>query len=183
MAACRNYGVACYFFSVDRVNEHSVHHVLSSLAKQLAARATQPIKDVERLYDESQHGKATPTSDQLKTTIFSIVNANTFTRMFFIFDALDECKPELRVDFVSLFRQMADEGINVFVTSRPNIHEINPAPTDVRTIQLSAYENDLRTYLEGRIRSMPYVKQLVSEYQRSSGEDAVTVLCESANGM
>jgi hypothetical protein len=129
LSAQQNYGVAYFYFSFDRALEQSLHHVLSSLAKQLTAQAKPLVNDVERLYNESQCGTTIPTSDQLEITISSIVKAKTFSHIFLVFDAFDECRAELRSSFLSLFKQMADDKINVFVTSRPNIQEIQAYPT------------------------------------------------------
>jgi hypothetical protein len=183
LRANKNYGVAYFYFSVDRASEESLHHVLSSLATQLTAQTKSLVEDVERLYIESQGGKTTPTSDQLKTAIFSIVKANTFSHIFLIFDAFDECKEGLRSSFLSLFKEMTDDGISVFVTSRPNIQEIHTSPNNAKTISLSATEQDLRTYLHNRINEHPHTANVVSKYHRSSGNDVIATLIEAANGM
>ena len=183
LRAQRNYGVAYFYFSVDRANEQSLHHVLSCLAKQLIAQANSLVGDVERLYKESQNGTTAPTSDQLKIAISSIVKAKTFSHIFLVFDAFDECNAELRSSFLSLFKRMTDDGINVFVTSRPNIHEIHASRSNATTIQLSANEHDLRTYLEKRIDQNSLLLNVVSDYHRDGGEDVISTLIETVNGM
>jgi hypothetical protein len=179
----QNYGVAYFYFSVDRANEQTLHHVLSSLAKQLTAQTKPFVNDVERLYKKSQRGMTTPTSDQLNIAIFSIVKAKTFSHIFLVFDAFDECREGLRSSFLSLFKQMTDDGISVFVTSRPNIQEIHAPPNNARMISLSAKEQDLRTYLQKRINKNPHMANVVSKYHRNSGKDVIATLIEAANGM
>ena len=183
LRAQQNYGVAYFYFSVDRANEQSLHHVLSSLAKQLTAQTKPLVDEIERLYSESQDGKITPSSDQLKAAIFSIVRAKTFSHVFLVFDAFDECNAELRSSFLSLFKRMTDDGINVFVTSRPNIHEIYTSRSNATTIQLSANEHDLRTYLEKRIDQNSLLVNVISVYHRDGGEDVISTLIETVNGM
>jgi hypothetical protein len=85
--------------------------------KQLASQKMQLPESVERLCDDSQRGNRTPTVDQLETTIHSIAKAKSFSRVFLIFDALDECKQGLRYQFLSLFKRVTDQGVNVFATS------------------------------------------------------------------
>ena len=179
----QNYGVAYFYFSVDRANEQSLHHVLSSLAKQLATQKQPLVDEVERLYKASRDGKTTPTSDQLKTIISCIVKAETFSHVFLVFDAFDECNAELRSSFLSLFKRMTDDGINVFVTSRPNLHEIHTSRSNATTISLSAKEHDLRTYLHKRINQNQLLANAVSDYHRDGGDDVIATLIETVNGM
>jgi hypothetical protein len=179
----QDYGVAYFYFSVDRANEQTLHHVLSRLAKQLTVQTKPLVNAVERLYEESENGKITATSDQLKAAIVSIVKAKTFSHVFLIFDAFDECRDGLRSSFFSLFKQMTDDGISVFVTSRPNIQEIHASPNNARTISLSAKEQDLRIYLQKRINESPHLANIVSQYHRNSREDVIATLIKVANGM
>jgi hypothetical protein len=181
LAADQNYGVAYFYFSVDRQNEQDFHHVLSSLVKQLTSQKIQLLESVERLYDESQRGNRTPTVDQLEATIHSIAKAKSFSYVFLIFDALDECKQGLRSQFLSLFKRMTDQGINVFATSRPNPQEINPPPHNAVTITLSADGDDLRVYIQDRIETVPLTRDLLSEPQRR--EKVLTTITECASGM
>jgi hypothetical protein len=99
LAADQNYAVAYFYFSVDRSNEQDFHHVLSSLVKQLTSQKIQLLESVERVYNESQRGNRTPTADQLEAMIHSIAKAKSFSHVFLIFDALDECEQGLRYDF------------------------------------------------------------------------------------
>jgi hypothetical protein len=183
LRAHQNCGVAYFYFSVDHANEQSLHHVLSSLAKQLTAQTKHLVDDVERLYEESQSGTTTPTSDQLKIAIFSIVKAKTFSQIFLVFDAFDECREGLRSSFLSLFKQMTDDGISVFVTSRPNIQEIHASPNNARTISLSAKKQDLLAYFQKRINENPHTANVVSKYQRKRGKDVIATLIKAANRM
>jgi len=179
----QNYGIAYFYFSVDRANEQSLHHVLSSLAKQLTAQTKPLVDEIEHLYSESHDGRTTPTSDQLKTAISSIGKVKTFSHVFLVFDAFDECNAELRSSFLSLFKRMTDDGINVFVTSRPNIQEVHASPSNARTISLSAQEHDLRIYIKNRIYANPHLANVVSNYYRKGGKDVIATLIEAANGM
>jgi hypothetical protein len=181
LAADQNYAVAYFYFSVDRSNEQDLHHVLSSLVKQLTSQKIQLLESVERLYDDLEHGNRTPTTDQLESTILSIGKAKSPSRIFLIFDALDECKQGLRYQFLALFKRMTYQGINVFVTSRPNPQEINPPPHNAVTVTLSADRDDLRVYIQERIDMVPVTRGLLSESQR--GEEVLSTITEYANGM
>jgi hypothetical protein len=63
LAADQSYGVAYFYFSVDRPNKQDFHYVLSSLVKLLASQKIQLLGSVEHLYDESQRGNRTLTVD------------------------------------------------------------------------------------------------------------------------
>jgi hypothetical protein len=183
LAADQNYAVAYFYFSVDRLNEQDFHRVLSSLVKQLTSQKMQLPESVERLYDDSQHGNKTLTTDQLENTLLSIAKAKSSpaSRIFLIFDALDECNQGLRYQFVSLFKRMTDQGINVFVTSRPNPQEINPPPHNAVTVTLSGDGDDLRVYIQDRIDMVPVTSSLLSEPKRR--EEVLNTIVEYANGM
>ena len=181
LAAGRNYGVAYFYFSVDRPHEQDFHHVLSCLAKQLIAQTAQLPESLENRYDDVHHLDTKPTSHQLQNVIVSIAKAKTFSRIFFIFDALDECKQGLRHDLLSFFKDMTDQGINIFATSRPNPQEIDPPPCNAVTIELSAKDNDLRMYILNQIDKMLNPRSLLSKNHRT--EEVVTAITQKANGM
>jgi hypothetical protein len=182
-AADQNYAVAYFYFSVDRSNEQDFHHVLSSLVKQLTSQKIQLLESVERLYDDSERGNRTLTTDQLENTILLIAKAKSSqaSRIFLIFDALDECNQGLRYQFVSLFKRMTDKGINVFVTGRPNPQEINPPPPNSLTVTLSADGDDLRLYIQNRIDMVPVTRALLSEPKRR--EEVLNTITKYSNGM
>jgi hypothetical protein len=181
LAADQYYAVAYFYFSVDRSNEQDFHHILSSLLKQLTSQKIRLLENIERLYDGSEHGNRTPTTDQLENTILSIAKGKSSSRIFLVFDALDECTQGLRYQFVSLFKRMTDQGINVFVTSRPNPQEINPPPHNAVTVTLSADRDDLRVYIQDRIDMVPVTRGLLSEPKRR--EEVLDIIIEYANGM
>jgi hypothetical protein len=78
---------------------------------------------------------------------------------------------------------MTDDGISVFVTSRPNIQESQTPPHNARIISLSAKKEDLRTYLLNRINQKQRIANIVSKHPPDDGKDVIATLIEAANGM
>lgn len=175
-AQAENYGVSHIYFDYTEQDEQTALNVLSSLLHQLVRQIPQLPKDIEAMYDRYKK----PTVDELYSAIIEL--ADSFSRVFFIFDALDECNQEKqREELLPILHRMGEDGINVFLTSRPHPEDIQDYLSDCTKIELSANEQDIQSYIEERINRNPRAKRLV---QRGNFKDRViSGLIDSAQGM
>lgn len=119
-----------------------------------------------------------PTLEEIYTVLLAALNS--FPRVFLIFDALDECEKE-RKTFLRLLRRMASDGANIFVTSRPHPQDIQDFFHDTRKIDLSAKEEDIRTYIQEMIDQNSRAKILLRKNELRNR--IVPELVECSNGM
>lgn len=118
--------------------------------------------------------------DELYAVLLDMLES--FPQVFFIFDALDECHPETqRKELLPLFNRMGKDGICVFLTSRPHPQDIRDAFRDAIQIELSAKDEDIETYIRGKIRENPRARELVDN--AGYMEKVISGLTNCAEGM
>jgi hypothetical protein len=121
-----------------------------------------------------------PSLDELE----SVLNATSkaFTRTFIICDAVDECDQEKqRERLLPLFRRLGDGGINLFLTSRPHPEDIQEAFEDVPQINITAHEEDLKSFIRERISKTSRAKKLIQGIKDK--DQIISKVANSANGM
>jgi hypothetical protein len=78
------------------------------------------------------------------------------------FDALNECNQhKQRTALLPLFHQLGQSGVNLFITSRPYPEDIQESYHDITTVELSADESDIRSYIRETIDQNQRAKRLV----------------------
>lgn len=151
----RNEGIAYVYFKYqDNPDTQKPLRILGSIISQLITQLAPHLplpQKVTDLYDELSQQKRWPTQDQLYTTLVEV--SKLFTHVYLVFDALDECRREVRSVLLPMFRQMGSDRINVFMTSRP-LADIQRLLAGVVNIKLSARQEDIVTYLEGKIANL-----------------------------
>lgn len=93
-ASVENYGVAYIYFNFKEQEQQHPIQALSSLIKQLLTqvKGSKLPAEAEKLYDEFISEKKQPPFQNLQQVLSSI--SQSFTRVFLVFDALDECDEE-----------------------------------------------------------------------------------------
>lgn len=143
-----NYGVAQFYFDYKEQDAQKPIQILGSLLKQLAGQISADLPvSIANLYKRFHEGKKRPTLDELYVALIGV--SKSFPRVVLVFDALDECKPETRMELLPLFLRMSNDGINVFLTSRPHPEDIQDSLTDSDAVKigLSAQAEDLMAYI------------------------------------
>lgn len=173
-------GIAYIYFTYsDSGNQHWPPRILRSLIKQLIvlqAGDLPLVPSIIKLYEDYSKTRESPTDKQLYAALIEITKS--FSNVFFVFDALDECYPRARSDVLALFQKMSNDGINIFATSRP-LPDIQRLTQTATVITLSAKEQDMQTYLHDKIAKVgpaqakllkDYKDRVVSEIVACSGE-------------
>ena len=140
--------VAYLYFDYKNAEAQTRDHVVRTLLKQLLLPSHLIARELEASYDAwSVHSK------NPDRTIFSrqlLSAAATFSSVYIMLDALDECGSETLDDIVTLIRLLKDSGIKVFCTYRPHLNLRKRL--DTPTIHpIGAHDEDVRNYLSIRL--------------------------------
>lgn len=175
-----NCAVAFIYFDYKDQDRQTVTPIISSLIKQLACQTSKLPPEIEALYDKEMKEDKKPTFGELYSAL--LATTNLLQRVFFVFDALDECNPDTqRRDLLPLFHRMAGDGNNIFMTSRPHPEDVQISLGGGLKIELSAHEQDIRSYIEEKINQHPRAKRLVR--QGECKEKIISELVDCAKGM
>ena len=148
-------GIAYIYCHFRRQDEQKINDLLASLLKQLAGCQPSLPTSVKDLYDRHTTKRSRPSLDEIIGALQSV--AATYSRVFILVDALDECQiaDGCRQRFLSgLFNLHAKCGANVFVTSR-SISSIEKEFAENIMLEIHASEEDVRRYLQGHMYRLP----------------------------
>ena len=104
----------------------------------------------------------------------------TFSKMFVVVDALDECPEGRRANLVDMLLSLP-ETVKLMVTSRP-LSTIEAGLEGMTRLDIRADDSDVRLYVEGRI---PHEKRLARHVRKDPtlSETLVGTIVNSARGM
>lgn len=183
-APTSSYGVAYIYFHFKEQEQQKPVYVLASLVKQLACQMQwQHLpKDIGDLHDKLEPQKKNPTLEDLYTILLAIIKLKSFVQTWVICDALDECDPKFqRRELLPLFHRMADDGINVFLTSREYPEDIQNSFQKSVKLKLWAKAEDIANYVQQKIDENSRAKRLVG--QGGCKDSIITGLTDCAKGM
>ncbi|KAI4620670.1 uncharacterized protein J4E87_006995 [Alternaria ethzedia] len=171
-------GLAHLFCNYRRHNEQTLEALLSGLLKQLVQHQVPLPECVTSLYDTQQKGA----SDRIEATTEALRSAMaTYSRVFIVLDALDECSTSqgCRTRLLSSIQNLQKHGhINILATSR-FIPEITEKFKTACELEIQADSNDVREYLSDNIYRLPgFVQDNVSLQ-----EEVVSKIVEAVRGI
>jgi hypothetical protein len=157
-------GRAFLYCIYKRQDNQKVDDFLAALLGQLAARQSMVPESICKWYGEHRKGeKSRLSQNEIREALSSITK--TYSRTFIIIDALDECRTNhIRNELLSeIYKLQEVSDTRLMVTFRPSI-ALNP-PSNVRKLEIRAYEEDVGEYLCGRMSELPSVVQDNNEMQ------------------
>jgi hypothetical protein len=172
-------GIAYIFCNFRRQDEQKADSLLASLLRQLSQERPPLVDSVKTLYDYHKDKRTRPSLDEILGVLQSV--AATYSRVFIIVDALDECKISdgCRQRFLSgLFNLHTKCRANLFATSRP-ISSIEKEFEGNTILEIRASKEDVRRYLEGHMFRLPRFVVQSLELQ----EEIKTRIVEAVDGM
>lgn len=172
--------MAYIYFSYNEKNKQMAPDVLRSLIKQLAGQAPRIPDKLQNLYEMWQTETRSPSVPELQLVLFAVME--TLPRVFFVFDALDECDEDNRCKELLPLFHLGTRGASVFLTGRPYPRDMQESlnAKQVTQIELRAHEQDLRVYIEQKIEDSVHAKYLIREELR---EDIIKQLVGCCKGM
>jgi hypothetical protein len=165
-----------YFDYQDRLTQ-STTNVLLSLLKQLL-RCLGPSQWPPRLFQKlsKKVSDVSNTLDSSEVTKYIIHCARQFPKVFFIFDALDECEDlssrSKLIDFMNTATQL-ESRIRILFTSRPQLPTTDCS--NQGTIVIRSLKTDVETYIRANIKYKRYPTVLQDEI--------VTKIVASSDGL
>ncbi|PNY26502.1 Ankyrin repeat domain-containing protein 50 [Tolypocladium capitatum] len=172
-------GIAYIYLNFRRQGEQGIDDLLASLLRQLAQSRSSCLEVMKNLYDQHKDKRIRPSLADLSKAIRSVVG--TYSKVFFIIDALDECQDleNCRTRLLTeLFDLQANCGVNLFTTSRM-IPEITDKFKDKPSLEIRASDEDVGKYLDGHMSQLPGFVLRSSELQ----ETIKTEICNAVDGM
>lgn len=178
--ATKRLGVAYVYFEYTERDQQKPLHVISSLVKQLAAQTADLPAEVEELYNRLGGSGRRPKLEELYTAL--IATFRSFSTVFLVFDALDECEQESqRKVLLPLFHKLGKGGARLFVTSRQYPEDIQESFQNSAKIELSAKQEDIEVYIQQRIDEKPNAKRLI--HRAKCHDRIISELKDCAHGM
>lgn len=149
----QNIGMAYIYCDFRRQTEQTAEQLLSNLLKQLAQRQSSLSTDVRALYGTHRNIKGKPSFDELSKTLHLV--AATYSRVFIVIDALDECQNWDRARLLAeIFSLQEKTGANIFATSRFDPGIISQFGQSM-SLEIRATPEDVRRYLDGHMLELP----------------------------
>jgi hypothetical protein len=163
-----------HFDCKDRLTQNAMnvfHCLLKQLLHCLGSRPW-PGEVLERL--KTKRSESIGTRDILR---FLFLCANQFSRVFFIFDALDECEDQAArwklLDFLKAARELGPK-VKTLITSRPQLPAHEPLRS-AESISIVAHDSDLELFIRTGIEHKCYKPAMQQEI--------VSKLVSNADGM
>lgn len=161
-------------------------NLLRSLLSQLVESSESISSSVRTLYDSYSHTQ--PPTDQLLSSIRSMVDSHRNRNVFMIIDALDECLSESGersdlCDSLRTIKEWAASNLHVLVTSRSLIELTNSldALCTIGSISIegAVVESDIRKFIRTQLSNDRKLQKWPTEIQ---GEIEKALTC-GAQGM
>jgi hypothetical protein len=146
-------GIAYLYCKFRHQHEQSAEDLLANLLKQLAQGQSSLLDSVELLYDRHKTESTRASFEEISATLQSV--AFTYSRVFIVVDALDECQATCRSSFVSeIFKFQTKTRANFLATSRPSM-AIEKNFKGCLSLDFLPIDEDFGVYLDSHMSKLP----------------------------
>lgn len=146
-----NVAIACIYCNYKEQTTQTVSELIASLLKQLVQDRRGTPDNIKTLY--KKHPVSRPKLDDFIKALKSEIG--TYSRMFIVVDALDECPESIREDLVKALASLGSAvNLNLVVTSRP-LPSIQQLFLYAKRVDVCANNEDVRKYIQARISCEP----------------------------
>ena len=170
--------VACVYCNHKEREKQTVLRLIASILRQLVDHRSAASDNLMKFYREfHDHRKTSP---KLRDVMEALrVEIGTYSQVYIIADALDECLEENQGELIETLRSLSD--VKLMFTSRPLV-VIEQQLEGVERLHISAKNADVRKYIEGRISKTPVLTRHVRANQ-TLREDIINEIVSKAEGM
>jgi hypothetical protein len=165
------------FCEYDRENEQTLAHFTASLLRQLASQSGQVFHAIEQLHSQWKTENVRPSLQNLQTHLEAAFRS--FTAVSVIVDALDECKPIIRGELISMIHRMSQYNIHLLATSR-GAENVRALFTDSLILEIKASWEDIELYVRSRLTGSTI---LVNQHNTNLTSDVVQGVADAVEGM
>lgn len=172
-------GIAYLYCEFRQKDQQSPEDLLASLLRQLAEGRPCLPPNLTSLFSSHKRQNTRPSFGELSGSLRSI--AATYSKVFIIVDALDECqeangcRARLLSELISLRGKC---GANIFATSRFTPEIARHFEGDM-TLEIRAHDQDVRRYLDSHIAYLPSFVQRRLDMR----EEIKTAIVDAVDGM
>ena len=175
------YAIAYAYCSYKRQNEQTLVNLLATLVRQLLQERIVSFDALQSLYQRHVHRNTRPSVDELRSLLYIV--AETYSRVFIVVDALDECTNtdctrDLLLSDLFHLQDQSKTVVCLLATTR-EIREILSQFEDCVKREIRASDDDVSTYVNSQIcRLAPCVAR------RNDLQDEIkTNIIEAVDGM
>jgi hypothetical protein len=111
-------GVAYVYFSDSDRYQQTADNIIACLLKQLVYQLQSLPPRVELAYDLSTKGIGS--RNRYAFTELIMETATSFSDVYLLLDALDECSPDERSELMPCLQKLRNHGTKIFMTTRPH---------------------------------------------------------------
>jgi hypothetical protein len=174
------------YFDYAEQRQQTYEKLLANILHQLLRLQDCVTPEVQAIYDNMTTNGIPPGPDEYIDMIKSEIE--TFTKVFIVVDALDECLDEppehTAINFVRALDRLP-ERTRILYTSRP-LTTIDDRIKADRMIRVQTDVNDLTAYLENRINNTDWLKKLLEQGTQKNPrffQNAVDTIIGRSQGM
>ncbi|KAF4949959.1 hypothetical protein FGADI_8560 [Fusarium gaditjirri] len=140
-------GLAYVYCNFRRQEEQTAKELLACVLKQLLQSLPTLPESILSLHNTGSR----PSLEDISSTLMFV--AKSFSRVFIVIDALDECDSRVKV-LKEIFDLQSKCQVNIFATSRPVPDVISLFANGV-SLEIRATDDDVRMFVHGRMPELP----------------------------
>jgi hypothetical protein len=173
-------GVLYFYFDYKKQSDQTPLKFLQTLLHRLLSMHSHIPPEAKEMFDNLRRGKGLPSWKDMKTVFIDLCN-NSTSRLFIVFDALDECDAAAnRGPVVELINDIKKSHARVVVTSRPYPPDIDKLFGDCPQILVEASDSDIRAFVLDQIAHSDQMSTIIGQNLR---EKIVTSILAKSQGM
>jgi hypothetical protein len=144
----KDIAVACIFCNYNEQSTQSLEELVASILKQIIQYHPLASESIKAFCEEFRDKRRRPRLNNLIDALRSEIQ--TFSKVFFVIDALDECPEDYQGRLIAVFESISST-VYLMVTSRP-LDLIKQQFQSACHLDINAEDGDVRKYINNRIR-------------------------------
>jgi hypothetical protein len=170
-------GVAVMYCNYKEKDAQTLENLMASLWRQLVLGRSMSI-EAKDLYKKHDERRTRPSVGEIMKVLRSEIGGYPKSKVFIVVDALDECREDVRQGLVTQLEALRP-SVQLMVTSRPHI----PSEFSSAELEVRATDDDLRDYVDARIRDRDRLLAKHLEGREELRNDIRKRVVENADGM
>lgn len=147
------HGIAFAYCDYKLQKQQSTNSILASLLKQLIEHQPVLSGDIKDLYGKKENTRNMLSLDDIRACIRSVISS--YSRVFIVIDALDECDSEQLADLLPEISALRDDHQVNFMATARRVPQIMKSFEKAQQMEIRATTTDIQKYVEGHIRELP----------------------------
>ena len=146
--------------------QQTLTNILATLLKQLVQERSTLPSSVRKLYESYGDTGSPPTLNDVVAALVSLLDL--FTETFFIIDALDECRNEVRWGLIEKLREL-DSSLCIMIFSRFR-GDINEELENFQRLEVKADKADIELFIDTQIQKNANLRRIIAKCPSLRGD-------------